>query len=159
MPPSQISAYARYFQIGTSKFYYLAACLNPASPTRAEIDAGLDFTRQVGAADGWGLQRDQIDTPDYSNLFMKKIGGRTSVDDSSFTIYAAKSGTDARQAMPQDASGVIVICWGGDVAGYKMDSFPVQVLSVAMMPSDSDASMFQITYSITDAPSLNIAIP
>lgn len=159
MPPSQIANYARYYQPGTSKFYFLTTAASYLSPTRSEINAGLDFTRQVAGVDGWGVQRDQIETPDFASLFTKKIGGRTSVDDSSFTFYAAKDGVDAGATMSQDTTGVIVICWGGDTTAYKMDTFPVQVLSVQMMPSDSDASQFQITYSITDVPAIRVAIP
>ncbi|GAA4849743.1 hypothetical protein GCM10023403_10670 [Pseudonocardia benzenivorans] len=159
MPPSQITAYARFYQPGTSKFYFLASVVNYLSPTRIELDASLDFTRQVSGVDGWGVKRDQIETPDYASLFTKKIGGRTSVDDSSFTLYQAKNGADGSATFQQDVTGTIVICWGGDVTGYKMDSFPVSVLSVQTMPSDKDASQQQVTFSITDTPGLRIAIP
>ncbi|MFD1238261.1 hypothetical protein ACFQ34_33720, partial [Pseudonocardia benzenivorans] len=71
----------------------------------------------------------------------------------------AKNGADGSATFQQDVTGTIVICWGGDVTGYKMDSFPVSVLSVQTMPSDKDASQQQVTFSITDTPGLRIAIP
>lgn len=159
MPPSQISAYTAYYQPGVTKVYIVNTMSNYLSPTRGELDAGLDVTRQVRAIDGWSVEADQVERPDFASLFTSKIGGRTSASDSSLTIYAAKNGIDARQTLTQGYTGYVVFMDGGDTTAYKMDVYPVLVISRPKQRGDSDPMNIQYQFSITQPPAEDVAIP
>jgi hypothetical protein len=63
--------------------------------------------------------------------------------------------------MPQDTAGFIVILYGGDVAGQKMDVWPVTVASVAKQISfQGDApDTLVFSYSPTAVPASTVTIP
>lgn len=159
MPPTQISAYNAFYQPGITKVYLVDTMADYTSPTRVELDAGLDVTRQVRSIDGWTVAADQIDRPDMASLFTSKIGGRTSADDSSLTIYAARNGVDVRSTLVQGYTGYVVFLDGGDVTGYKMDVYPVLVISRPKQRGDSDPLNIQYQFSITQPPAEDVAIP
>jgi len=159
MPPSQISAYSAYYQPGVTKVYVVTTMSDYTAPTRAELNAGLDVTRQVRAIDGWQVESDQIERPDYATRFNAKIGGRTQAADSSLTIYAAANGTDARATITSGYTGYIVFMDGGDTTSYKMDVYPVLCTARPKQRSDSDPFSIMYQFSITQVPAEDIAIP
>lgn len=159
MPPSQIAAYQAYYQPGVTKVYVVTTMVNYLAPTRAELDAGLDVTRQVRSIEGFQIEADQIERPDMASLFVSKIGGRTNAADSSLGIYAAKNGADARTTLVFGFTGFIVMLDGGDVAGYKMDVYPVQVIAKPKQRGDSDPLNMMYMFSITQPPAEDVTIP
>lgn len=159
MPPSQIAAYQAYYQPGVTKVYVVTTMANYTAPTRAELDAGLDVTRQVRAIEGFQVSAEQIERPDMASLFTSKIGGRTSADDSSLAIYAAKNGADARTTLTFGFTGFIVFLDGGDVTGFKMDVYPVLVIAKPKQRGDSDPLNLMYMFSITQPPAEDVTIP
>jgi|SRR5580765_2701607 len=159
MPPSQIAAYTAFYQPGITRVYIVNTMSNYLTPTRGELDAGLDVTRQVRGIDGWSIEADQVDRPDYASLFVSKIGGRTSAKDSSLTIYNALTGVDARQTLTQGYQGYVVFLDGGDVTARKMDVFPVLVISRPKQRGDSEPFNTMYQFSITQPPAEDVAIP
>jgi hypothetical protein len=161
MAATVISAAQRYTSRGFTKIYWCPAIANIAAPTRAELNAGTDLSPQVMDGSGFTVSSDQIDAPDMGSRFTSKIGGAITADDSSLTMYASKTGLDARQLMPQDQLGFIVILYYGDVPGQKMDVWPVTVASVAKQISfqggDPDTLVF--SYSPSAVPSSTVTIP
>lgn len=161
MPAPAISAATRYTSRGTARYYWIVTIANYLSPSRAELNAGTDLSTQVMDLSGFGLESDQIDTPDVASRFTKKIPGPINAEDSTITMYQSVTGTDARQLMPQDTAGYIVVFPGGDVATRKMHVWPVRVASVKYQysanGSDPDTQVF--TFSPTDVPAENVAIP
>lgn len=159
MPPSQIAAYQAFYQPGVTKVYLVNAMANYLAPTRVELDAGLDVTRQVRAIEGFRVQAGQIERPDMASLFTSKIGGRTSADDSSLTIYAARNGADARTTLVFGYTGFVVMLDGGDTVGYKMDVYPVLVIARPKQRGDSDPLNMMYQFSITQTPAEDVTIP
>jgi hypothetical protein len=159
MPPSQISAYASFYAPGITKVYIVTTMSSYLTPTRAELNAGLDVTRQVRSIDGWQVEAEQIDRPDYSSRFVSKIGGRTNAADSSLGIYAAQNGSDARSTITDGYTGYVVFLDGGDTEAYKMDVFPVLCTARPKQRSDSDPLTIMYQFSITSVPAENVAIP
>lgn len=159
MPPSQIAAYQAFYQPGVTKVYLVSAMANYLAPTRVELDAGLDVTRQVRAIEGFRVQAGQIERPDMASLFTSKIGGRTSADDSSLTIYAAKNGADARTTLVFGYTGFVVMLDGGDTVGYKMDVYPVLVIARPKQRGDSDPLNLMYQFSITQPPAEDVSVP
>jgi hypothetical protein len=159
MVASLITAYAAYYQPGVAQIYVVTTMANYLSPTRAELDAGLDVTRQVRSTEGFAVAAEQIDRPDMSSLFTSKIGGRTGAEDSSLWFYGAQSGTDIRQTLPFGWAGYVVMLDGGDVAGRRMDIYPVLVISKPKQRGDEDPFGIQVQFSITRPPAEDVLIP
>jgi hypothetical protein len=161
MVATPINASTRYINVGTTVVYWVPTVSNKAAPTRSELNAGTNLAGENSASDGWKTSSDQVETPDLATRFTSKIPGRLSADDSSLTMYMDLGGTDARALMPVDTNGFIVWLDGGDVAGRKMDVYPVRVASHGKERSvdGTDAATIEIQYSITSQPAENITIP
>lgn len=160
MPTPQIVASTRYFDVGTTKVYYLPAVANIASPTRAEMNAGTDLSREIAEIDGWSVSSNQIQVPDFATRFTAQIAGRIEAADSSLTFYTSVNSTDVRSLLPRDTAGFVMWLDGGDVAGRKADVYPVTVTSVSKMRSaGSEAARIQIGFSITREPAENVTVP
>lgn len=160
MPATPITPASRFFRPGVTKCYWVPTIANISAPTRAELNAGTDISKDIADISGWMVSGQKIDTPDLNSRFVSNIPGLTSADESAITTYAGDTGSDARSLMPRDASGNIVWLDGGDVAGRKMDVFPVRVLSVGKVRSmGSEAARLTFQYAITSEPAENVTIP
>lgn len=155
-----IAATTRYINPATTVVLLVASIANILSPTRGELDAGLNVTREVADVQGWMLTGEAVPTPDLASLFTATIGGRTSVGESSIAYYADKAGVDIRSMSEVGTDANVVWMDGGDVAGYLMDVFPTRVLSAGLSRSvEAQPGRLTVGYSITRAPAQNIAIP
>jgi hypothetical protein len=161
MAAPAITASTRFTARGTSKVYWVPTIADRAAPTRIELDAGTDLSPQIADASGWSVSSEQIQTPDLATRYTSTIPGSISAEDSSLTMYASRNGVDARSLMPRDAIGHIVLLHGGDVAGNKMDVYPVTVSSVSkqMQVGGGDADTIVVSYAITAEPSENVNVP
>lgn len=161
MVATPISASTRYSNVANTVPYWVPAIANKNAPTRGELNAGTNLAPENAAADGWKTSSDQIETPDMATRFTSKIPGRLNADDSSITMYMDLGGTDARSLMPVDTNGFVVWMDGGDIAGRKMDVFPVRVASHGKTRSveGTDAAQVEIQYAITGQPAENLIIP
>ncbi|WP_327047293.1 hypothetical protein OG320_05210 [Microbispora sp. NBC_01189] len=160
MPATPIAQETRFFNPETSKLYWVPSIANKLSPTRSELNAGTDLSRAVADVNGWQVSSEMIDVPDMGSRFVSKIPGRISANDSSITYYMDRAGIDARTVMPRDATGWMVWLDGGDVAGRKMDVFPVTVSSHGKSRSvGSEPARITIQYAITGEPAENVTIP
>lgn len=160
MPPSLIAAYQAFYQPGVTQIYVAASLANYLAPTRPELDAALNVTRQVKAVDNWEYSADTIERPDYATTFTGIIGGRTKVSGApTLGIYAAKSGADARATLLFGWNGFVIFLDGGDVSGYKMDVWPVQVIARPKKRSDSEPLTMMYTFAVPQPPAEDVAIP
>lgn len=161
MAATPITASKRYINPGVTKIVWADDVADKNSPTRSEINAGTDVTREVQNADGWVTESDNVETPDLDSEFTGKIPGRTSAEDSSLAFYASEDGSDVRGLLSRGDAGYVMIFDGGDVAGRKMRVFPVRVSSVGM-PIDvegGDAAVVNVAFAITSVPAENVAVP
>lgn len=169
MPASPITfTGGRFTSRGTTRIYFLTAIASyTTAVTRGELNAGVDLTPQIMDASGWTVSSDQIDAPDMATRFTSKIAGPISADDSSLTMYASKTGVDARATFTSGSSvlaatsGFIVLLYGGDTASNKMDVWPVTCSSVAkqMSVQGSDPDTLVISFSPTSEPASNLVTP
>jgi hypothetical protein len=160
MATPKLSASTRYFDPEVTKVYFVPSIANQTSPTRLEMDAGTDLSDEIADLSGWVVSGEDIPTPDLGSRFTANIPGRTSADDSSLTLYADKTGVDVRGVLPRDTSGFILWLDGGDVAGNKMDVYPVRVKSNGKMRSvGNEAARLQIQFSVTSEPTENVTVP
>lgn len=160
MPATPITPATRFFRPGITKVSWIVSIANISAPSRSELNAGSDLSKDVADISGWMVSGQKIDTPDLNSRFVSNIPGLTSADESSITFYQGENGTDVRTLMPRDTDGYIVWLDGGDVAGRKMDVFPVRVLSVGKTRSmGSEAARLVIQYAVTSEPAENVTIP
>lgn len=161
MPATPIAVSTPYIHPGTTKIVWATTVANKAAPSRAEINAGTDLTREIRASEGWGVETEQVDNPDLDTRYTSQIPGRITAEESSLTFRADVTGSDARTLMPRDTNGFVMIFDGGDVAGRKMRVFPVRVGSVSIPVSveGEDPAEVVISYSITSEPAENVTVP
>lgn len=151
----------RFFHAGETKVYFLPSVAAASlTPTRAEINAGTDLSKEIADISGWMVSGGEIETPDLGSRFNSKIPGRTSVDDSSLTFYQDETGADVRAVLPRNTSGFILFADGGDVAGAKGDVYPIRVRSNGKARSAGDeAARLTVQFSCTREPAENITLP
>lgn len=160
MAATPITASTRYFDVGTTKVYYCPTISNINSPTRTELNAGTDLSREMADLSGWSVSSTQIATPDFATRFTAQIAGRIEAADSSLTFYASSNSVDVRSLLPRDQAGYIVWLDGGDIASNKCDVYPVKVRAVSKMRSTSnDAARIEIQFAITASPAENVTVP
>jgi hypothetical protein len=160
MAATPLTASTRYFARGVTKIYVCTTVVTLSAPSRAEMNAGTDLSGEVAAIAGWQVTGGEIETPDLGTVFTSKIPGATSIGDSSITCYADQAQVDVRGVLPRGTVTTVLILYGGDVPGRKMDGFRTRVRSVGKPVSvGDDAGLVEVQFSITSTPSENITIP
>ncbi|WP_433415026.1 hypothetical protein ACQP1V_36245 [Microtetraspora malaysiensis] len=140
--------------------YWCPSVANKNSPTRAELNAGTDLSREIADVSGWQTTSNQVDTPDMATRFTGKIPGRISADDSSLTFYASQDSIDVRSLLPRDTAGFVIWMDGGDIANRKMDVYPVRVSSVGKARSVGDEpARITVQFAVTSQPAEDVTIP
>lgn len=159
MAPPPLSPTIRYFPPGTRKVYWVVTISNYLAPTRAEINAGVDLSAEISALNGWSLTSASVDTPDMGSRFTSQVPGRLSSSTNEITCYMSQNSIDARQVMTRDANGYVILLWEGDVAGQKMDVFPVRVQAQAPDSATDNPGTCTFSYAATRLPAIGITIP
>jgi hypothetical protein len=159
MPPSPLSATTRYIPPGTRKIYWVTTMASYQSPTRAELNAGIDLSAEIAEMSGFTTTSDTVETPDLSTRFTAKIPGRIKADDSSLSFYASSSSSDVRTVLPRDTAGYVVILWEGDITGQRCDVFPAKVTVSALDGNMEDPEKVNVSFAITRVPAANVVIP
>lgn len=160
MPATPITQSTRFYTVGLTKCLFLTAVASAGlTPTRAEINAGTDLTREIAEFEGWSTTSEKIDTPDMVSRFVSSIAGAISAEDSSLSFYADREGVDARTIFPRDTTGYIVWMDNGDDPGNTCDVYPVLVASAPKIRSMDNATMIRVDFNITREPGENKVIP
>lgn len=159
--PPLLPATTRFFQPEVSKVYYLPTiAATNLTPTRAEMTAGTNLTKEIADLAGWTIATAMINTPDLGAKFVSQIGGRLNAEASSLTFYADKTGNDVRLTLPRGTTGYIMFCDGGDVPAQPADVFKVEVTSLGKVRSTADnALVLTVSFAITAVPAENVVIP
>ena len=161
MPATPIAPVTRYWPTGVQEWLWVPTMANYQNPTRAELNAGTALRREMNASEGWNTTGEDIETPDGESRFVGTIPGAITADESSFTLYADPTGSDARSLMPRDSEGYVVRMPGGDVPGRLMDISPVRVKTISklMNVGESEAGRLMFQFSITREPAEDVVIP
>ena len=158
--PTPITPSTRYSHRGETKIYAVGTIANIQAPTRAELTAGTDLSGQIVGSAGWEITRNQEADPDLGTKFEVQFPTDLSVADSSLTFRASRTGTDARSVLPRDTATNIVILYGGDVAGNKMNVFPMTVRTVsAPVEVTAGRAVLTVSFSPRAEPAENITVP
>ena len=159
MAPTPLTATTRYTPPGVRKYYWLTTVATQASPTRIEMNAGIDLTAEVADIAGWTLDANQADAPDLSGPFTPQVAGRLNAADSSMAFWASSTSNDSRTVFPRNTVGFMLILPEGDVPTQKMEVWPAKVRSMYVDPAIEDPAKVNVQFSITKAPSQNVTIP
>ena len=161
MPTPAITASTRYINPGVTLCYFLpsVAAAN-LTPTRAEMDAGTNLSREISDINGWVVSSSVADAPDLATTFTGQIPARTSAAASSITFYASSTPVDARNPLPRGTTGYIMWLDGGDVVNRKADVFPIRVTSNGKpRTTGEDPAKIVVECSISTQPAENVTIP
>lgn len=144
---------------GKVEFVWYETFADYLNPTRAELDAGVTLTPVVCGRDGWTSEPTQIPTPNARDTEESSITGKRTYAQSQLTTYIAEEGTDSRDLMAEGDKGYIGQYPSGDVAGRKLDIFPVEVATMALQISinGEDPDTAQFTYNIKGRPYRGVA--
>lgn len=143
---------ARYFRRGISKTKFLPACA-AASPTRAEITAGVDLSASVNAINGFQYSNSPIATPDLSDSFDSQISGPDTAGDSSIDFYDDDSSSTVRTALAKGTPGFMILFPYNDLVGKRLEKWPCTSLGVNDAWSmDAVAALFNVQFAITSRP-------
>lgn len=159
MPATQIAAATRYFQPGVTKVILIPTVANMTTgPTRSEINAGTDVSRDIAAISGWSIASEKVDTPDLGVRFVSNVQGRLRAADSGLTFYASKDGADIRAELELDQALYVAFLDGGDVEDNPMDVFQVTVSGMPKMRDLEDAPRIEVSFNIR-AYTENLQVP
>lgn len=160
MAAPNITASTRYIHPGVTRVVFATTVSNINAPSRAEINAGTDLSNEIRAAEGWEVTSENVDAPDLGRTFTGKVIGRTSAGEPSLTMYASVNGADVRTLLPRGTAGYILLMWGGDVAGNKMDVYPIRVsANPKPLEVEGDPAQIQVMFAVTSQPAENISVP
>jgi hypothetical protein len=160
MPATPIPKSTRFYTVGRTQCYFLPTIVaGTLIPTRTEMDAGTDLTREIAEMDGWSTESEKIETPDMVSRFVSSIPGAITAEDSSISFYASEDSDDARTVFPRDTAGFIIWLDSGDVADATMDIYPVQVASAPKVRSMDEATLIRVDFNITQEPVENVVVP
>jgi len=159
MAATPLTPTLRYYVTGTRRTYWLPACANYLAPTRAELNAGTDLTAEINAMTGWSIASAMVDTPDMGSRFTTQIPGALTSASNDITFYTSSNSNDVRSLLLRDLSGFIVLLWEGDVAGLKMDVFPVRITTQAMDTTITNPGMVTVSFAASRVPATNLIIP
>lgn len=149
----------RYFPPGTRRVYWVPTISNYLAPSRAELNAGTDLSAELAAMSGWSVTSATVDTPDMGSRFTSQVPGRLTSASNDITLYNSQNSADARTLLTRDLNGFIVNLWEGDVAGQKMDVFPVRIMAQAVDSTVDDPGQTTYSFAATKLPAVNVTIP
>ncbi len=155
-----IAKAVRFFQPGVISFVYIPTIAIPGAPTLAEINGGTRLEGEVDSMTGWTSSTEFIATKDAATRVTTKIAGRQTLEDSSLTFNASKTGTDAGSVFTEGAAGNMLIADRGLVAANKADIYPTEVGAVIKV-RDIESGNFKIRvdFGVTGTPTQNYTLP
>lgn len=159
MAAPDITASTRYTRPEVSDTYWVLTIANIASPTRAELNAGTNLANEIASIEGFTVESALLDAPDQGRKFVGQVSHRVTAATSSLSCYASSNSIDVRGLIHRDDVGYLVFLDEGDVAGRKMDVFPVKCSSVSK-PRDNEAvPIITVAFAITSTPQVDVTIP
>lgn len=160
MSPTPLAATTRYIHAGQTAIYWVENIAVITFPTRPELDAGIDLTREVAAVVGWRASRRTRPIPAYGDDFEVQLEGLRHVDDSRLVFYGHRTGPGVVQTIPEGSEGHIVMIYGGDAEGRPMDVWPVRVATYGRgVPIEDEPARITAQYVIHREPALDRLAP
>lgn len=150
---------SRFFRRGYSKVKW-APAIAGTSPTRAEIDAGVNLSPQIAGINGFQLTNAPIETPDLETSFNSQIDGPDTTADSSLDFYDDNAAATIRNALAKGVSGYILLMPYGDTSGKRCEVWEVKSTGVNDTWSlDATAAQFTVGFAVLSVPEQAGTVP
>lgn len=152
---------APFIRKGISKGYWLPAVAG-ASPTRAEINAGVVLGTYLTAIAGFTYSGTRVAVPLLANRLNIQVDGEDTLADSSLTfVDDIVTPPPIRAAASKGTAGFIFLCPYGDVAAKRGEVYPSKSMGVNdnWDVGGNAVATFVIEVAITDVPNQAAVIP
>lgn len=150
----------RYIHPEATRIYWVESISDIQSPTRAELDNGIDLTGEVADIQGWDLHSLVITRPMMGEGFESQRPGSLATSGSSLMFYADRAGADIRILLSRQATGHVVFLEGGDVPGHPMSVWPVTVAATPRQPRvEGEPARITAQFVVTSQPSQDVEVP
>lgn len=154
----------RYSRKGKAALKFAATLTDataPYSATRAEITGATDILAQMAEIGGMQYSNEPIDTPDMASSFDTQIPGADTTDPPTFTFYDTDEAAPAiRAALAKGTTGYILAFPQGDIAGRRMEIWPVQSTGVNdEWTAGNEPARYVATTVVTAPPTQNATVP
>lgn len=154
----------RFNRRGTEQVRLVTAIVDPAAPTAAEIDAGVDLHPVLRSLTGFTTSVEDLDAADQSSDFNKTIPGGETPEASAMTFYGGDDDADTeetvRAAFIEGTERYVVFTpRGAPVAGDPADVFPVRIKANNDDKTvENAAATFTVQMSIYESPNKQVTI-
>ncbi len=150
--PTALTPTQRYTAPEITKCYLVPAIANIASPTRPELEAGQNATKEIAGQSGWEISADRVPAPDLGSKRTGRVTGRLNPGDASITFHASQTTVDVRRTLLRGTKWYVVWLDGGDVAGQWGRVFYCEVASNTPTTNveGSENARIVVNFSILD---------
>ena len=160
----------RYNPQGRTKVYWVPTIAAAATPTIAEITAGVRLDEHIvpDSIAGFTSEGQTVDATDLAAKREKNVPGLATTTNGSFALYRGDEAADTEATLLDDfltdlatnEAGYVVFVPNGSVAdGELADVFPSAVLSVnAAPPQGGQSARWTVGFSHPAEPTLNAVI-
>lgn len=159
MPATAITPTNRFWRPAVSAAIWTPSVATLTSPTRAEINAGTDLSGEIASMGAWRVTSAFLDAPDLGHAFIAQVIAQTTIEGAEMGFYESSNGVDVRGLLPRGTSGYVLLMYGGDVAGRKMNAFKVTVGSTSPAITLNEVAQIPVAFAVTAQPAENISIP
>lgn len=150
---------AKFYRRGTSKIRFLPSVAG-SSPTRAEMNAGVDLSVSVTDIAGWQMSNAPISFPVLATTFDEQVIGPDTVADSTLTFIDDDAVTTIRTALAKGTLGYVMLMPYGDVPTKRAEIWQVRSSGVNDEWSmGADPARYVVGFAIQTIPNQAAVIP
>lgn len=148
-----------FYRRGTSKIKSAPAVAG-TSPTRAEINAGVDLSPHVIAVSGFMLKNSPISFSTLDTTFDSQIDGPDTADASTLDFKDDDVSNTVRTALAKGTPTQIILMPYGDVPTKRCEVWRTKSTGVNDdWGMDAKVAMFQVGFAILSVPTQSGVIP
>ena len=148
----------KFYRPGYSKIKFLPAVAG-SSPTRNEINAGVDISARVAEISDFTVEGNLKETPDFGSAFVSKVAAEDTIGEPSMTLWDDNVDTVLRTTLAKGASGFIVLEPYGDVASKRCEVWPIVSTGFNDQWARDDIAQAMVKFSVPSPPNQSATVP
>lgn len=150
----------RFIRRGVSKARWLPAVAG-SSPTRAEINAGINLGGDLAAINGNEFNGSRVPVPVLDQVFTPQTAGEDTVGDVSLLFQDDSVATTIRTTLAKGTAGYLLLMPYGDVATKRCEVWPATSMGVNDGWGDlgNNPAQYTINLAITAPPVTTGTVP
>lgn len=161
MVAPNIAPVSAYTSRGSTRVYWVEDFVNYLTPTRAELDAGVDLSTIFNDYKGFSDKTSSVDVVVLATRSTGTISGEKKSEDASIVLLMDKQGADASDLIEEETEGYVVWLFGGDKPGNKMSVWPVQCSTTVPQPSikGNEPDTMEFQFACPQEAAKNLTVP